>query len=429
MLTATCSGWAQTYELAEVPQAGDCAHIRLDMTLNGEMRVTKEGKIVPLKMAATATHDFPERVLATGPNGALRKTARVYETAKAAITIGGDKSERTLRADRRLLVAQLDKGQAMVYCPAGPLTSEELQLTSEHFDTLALAGLSPGRAVKVGETWKVTNEAAQALCAFEGLAAQDLSCKLEEVKDKSARISLNGTASGIDLGALVKVTVQATCQFDLAARRVVRLEWKQKDERGQGPASPGSVVDTTTTLTREVIAQPASLSDVALISVPDGFEPPSVMTQLSVHHEATPAFDLVHAREWQLVGHTRERLVLRLMDRGDFVAQVTVTPWEAAAEGKHLPPEAFREAMSKTPGWEQGEVVQEGEIPAEKGYWIYRLSAPGTMDGLKVVQNFFLVAGPKGEQVVLAFTMTPGQAEKLGSRDVMFVEGLEFSKK
>jgi hypothetical protein len=51
------------------------------------------------------------------------------------------------------------------------------------------------------------------------------------------------------------------------------------------------------------------------------------------------------------------------------------------------------------------------------------------MDGLKVVQNFYIVAGPGGDQVVLAFTMTPTQAEKLGTRDLALVQGIDFMRK
>jgi hypothetical protein len=50
------------------------------------------------------------------------------------------------------------------------------------------------------------------------------------------------------------------------------------------------------------------------------------------------------------------------------------------------------------------------------------------MDGINVVQNFYLVAGPGGVQIVMAFTMTPNQAEKLGTRDLVMVRGLEFKK-
>jgi hypothetical protein len=48
------------------------------------------------------------------------------------------------------------------------------------------------------------------------------------------------------------------------------------------------------------------------------------------------------------------------------------------------------------------------------------------MEGVKVVQTFFLVAGPKGDQVVLAFTMKQSQVGKLGARDVSLVESIDF---
>jgi hypothetical protein len=415
---------AQTYELAEAPKVGDCLKIDLAMKLTGEMQITREGKSLPLKIEASAAHAFPERILAVGSNGKVEKTARLYEVAHASITTGNDHSERSLRPERRLIVAQQLRGQELVYCPAGSLTRQELELTSEHFDTLSLTGLLPAKAVKIDEAWKVTNEVAQALCGFEGLTSQELTCKLEEVKEKTARVSVAGPAAGIDRGALVELTIEATYQFDLDAKCLTSLTWKQKDKRGQGPANPATTVETTTNLKRLRIDRPATLTDVALISVPDGLEPPGAMMLLSYHHEGKPSFDLAHSREWHLVGQTRDRAVFRLMDRGDFVAQVTITPWESAKEGEHMSPQTFREAMAKTPGWEQGDVVQEGEIPAEKGRWIYRISAPGLMDGIKVVQNFVLIAGPGGEQVVMAFTMTPAQAEKIGTRDLALINGL-----
>ncbi len=421
-------GRAQTYELKESTKSGDCFTIHLTMTLTGELRVTRESKPVPLKITAEAAHDFSERVLMAA-DGVLQKTARVYETARASITTGGDRTDKTLRPERRLLVAQEDKGQLLVYCPSGPLTKEEVELTSEHFDTLALVGLLPNRAVKVDETWKIGNGVAQALCSFEGLAAQDLTGKLVEVKDNVARVTVEGSATGIDLGAFVKLSIQASYQYDLKTHRLTALEWKQKDERGQGPASPAATVETITRLQRTGIEQPASLSDVALISVPDGLNVPEGMTQLVYHHDQKTPFDLTYGREWQPVGRMNDHVVFRLMERGDFVAQMTLTPWEKARDGKHLTPEAFREAMAKTPGWEQGDVVQEGEIPAEGGRWIYRIAAAGLMDGLKVVQNFYLVAAPTGEQVVVVFTMTPKEVEKLGSRDLKIVQGLEVGKK
>ncbi len=90
------------------------------------------------------------------------------------------------------------------------------------------------------------------------------------------------------------------------------------------------------------------------------------------------------------------------MDNGDFVAQATVTPWTPAEKGQHLTPDAFRDAMNDTPGWAAEKELQSGEAPSPDDRWIYRISEVGKMDDVEVLQNFYLVAAPGGEQLVVA---------------------------
>ena len=61
--------------------------------------------------------------------------------------------------------------------------------------------------------------------------------------------------------------------------------------------------------------------------------------------------------------------------------------------------------MSESPGWQMDEIVDAGEVPWDGGRWVYRITARGSLDGTKVVQNFILLAGPKGDQIVVTFTM------------------------
>ena len=192
ILFSTRAASAQTYALSEIPKAGDCFRIHLEMTLKGEIRINGEAKPSSLPLQARAEHDFPERILVVNSKGLPEKSARLYENAKAAITVGGDRTEHTLRPDRRLQVAQRHSDQALTYAPAGPLTREELSLTSEHFDTLSLTGLLPQKDVEIGTTWKVTDAVAQGLCSFDGLTAQDLACKMEKVEDHIASVSVKG---------------------------------------------------------------------------------------------------------------------------------------------------------------------------------------------------------------------------------------------
>src|SRR5208283_3345400 len=287
-------------------------------------------------------------------------------------------------------------------------------------------GVLPGKAA-IGETWKLPNSVAQALCSYEGLLEQSLTGKLESVTGDVAFLAVTGTASGIDLGALTKSSVTASCKFDLKTHRLTELEWKQKDEREQGPASPATVIETTWKLQRDFLDEmPKELSDYALTKVPEGLEPPPAAAMQLVQRDPKDRYQLTHGREWQIVGQTEEHLIMRLMESGDFVAQVVISPWTHAEAGKHLSADEFKEAMNATPGWDPQEVLDEGERQLEKGYWVYRMSALGQMDGLKVVQSFYLVAGPKGDQAVLAFTLKQALAEKLGTRDLKLVDGIEL---
>jgi hypothetical protein len=425
LLAAAPVGWAQSCTLLETPQAGECFKVRLDMKLSGEMRIRKEDKTVPLKLEADAVHEYPERILVVGQDGLVQKTARLYETAKATITVGGDRAERSLRPERRLFVAQYHKDQALVYSPSGPLTREELDLTAGQFDSAAVTGLLPGKEVSVGDTWKVSASVVQALCNFEGLTEHDLTGKLESVTGDTASFRLTGTASGIDVGAIAKLKIEATGRFDLKAKRLLALEWKQKDERDQGPVSPVTVVESTTRLKREPIEQPEALSDVALVPVPQDWEPPAPMTQLD-YRDPQGRYSLLYPRCWHITASVKDQLVLRCMDRGDFVAQVTLTPWKKAEKGKHLTPEEFKQAMNDMAGWEPEKELQAGEVPAENGRWVYRYSTSGHMDSITAVQNCYLVATPEGEQMIVVFTMTPKQVDKLGARDLSLIGSLEI---
>ncbi len=425
LLAATPFGWGQTCAMRESAKAGACFKIKLDMKLSGEMRIRKDDKTVPLKLEASAVHEYPERLLIVGRDGSVEKTARLYETARATILVGEDKNDRVLRTERRLFVSQRHNDRALVYSPSGPLTREELDLSAGHFDSAAVAGLLPEKDVAVGDTWKVPASVVQALCNFEGLTEHTLTGKLEAVADDAATLRFEGTANGIDLGAIAKLKIEAIARFDRKSNCLTSLEWKQKDERDQGPVSPITVVESTTKLMRQLIEQPAALSDVSLVSVPSDWEPPASMTQLD-YRDRQNRYSMLYPREWHVTAQVKDQLVLRCMDRGDFVAQATVTPWKKADKDKHMTPEEFKQTMNDMAGWEPEKELQSGEVPAEKGRWIYRYSSSGQMDGVAAVQNCYLIATADGEQTIVVFTMTPKQVDKLGARDLSFVGSLEI---
>jgi hypothetical protein len=426
MALAAQVAWAQT-PLSEKPAAGDACRYRLEMKLQGERRFRQDDEEVKQALSATATHQFVERVLAVGANGLIERAARHYDQARVVITVGDRPFETVLGSQRRLIVAQRHKDDLICYAPNGSLTREELDVTADHLDTLTVSGLLPGKAVASGESWKPGNATMQALCAFDGLISHDVTGKLVSASGGLANLSFTGTAQGIELGALVKRTITATGQFDLKAQRLTRLDWKQRDEREAGPISPASTIETTWSLERQPLASlPKEVSDVALVQVPEGSGPPAARFLNLVHADAKGRYRLAYPRDWQIVGQTENHLILRLLDRGDFVAQATCAWLTPAGPGKHMSVEEFKQLVNDMPGWEAEQLRDDGEVQSGKDQWIYRLSGVGDLDGLRVLQVFYLVAGKGGQQLAIHFTLRPALADKLGSKDLDLINGLEL---
>src|SRR5205823_3612180 len=140
-------------------------------------------------------------------------------------------------------------GDSLVcYSPTGPLTQPELEVTSEHFETLHLTGVLPNKEIRIGDSWKLDSEIVQSLCLFDGLVSHELMAKLKEANQSAAIITIDGTAKGIENGALGTLTITAVVRYDVAKKRIVSIEWKQKDVRDQGPTSPAAEVESTTVL-------------------------------------------------------------------------------------------------------------------------------------------------------------------------------------
>jgi hypothetical protein len=424
-------GLAQSVSLVEHPIVGDCFHISLDMQVAGELRMVRDGAPLAIPLKATANHNFSERLLLVEASGLPMKAARYYDKAEAKFQAGDDTRTQSLRPSCQTVVAHRIKDQLITYCPKEPLTQTELDLIGEHLDSLSVTGLLPAEAVKVGDTWKVGNAAIAGLSGLEGLVSQEVACKLDSVDEDQARVSFTGTISGIDLGAMAKLTVSGTFVFDRKQNRVTALEWKQLDDRDQGPASPASQVSTNWTMKREVVEVPTPLADYSLVAakISDEASAPEPDALNVVLRDVKERFHLVCERDWHTVSQTEKHLILRLIDRGDFVAQVTITPWTKADPGEHLPVDDFKKVLDETPGWEAEEIREDGELPSGKGYWAYRVSALGTMDEMKVLQTHYLVAGPQGDQVIIGVTLKPALAEKMGTRDLKLVEGIEFDAK
>lgn len=414
---------AQTYPLIETPTEGGSVRIRIDTELAGTLQVVRDGKPISIKLQAKNQHNFVQKVVSTDRT-AVRRVVRLYETAVARATVDGERTERTLAPDHRLILAQRTGESLACFALSGPLTRAELEVAGEHFETLHLIGLLPQKEVAVGASWKIENGPAQSLCLFDGLISTDLTAKFASVSGRSAVITVDGTAKGIENGAFATLAVSARVTFDLDAKRIVHVEWKQRDTREQGPVTPGATVESTTVLKREAVA--VEPDELAKARVPAEDAVPGAIRYL-LQREPKGRYQFLHDRDWHVVGQTDHHLVMRLLDRGDFVCQATIAPWKAAAAGKHLSPEEFEKLVAA--GWKMEQVLDRSEVGTDGDRWVYRIAARGELEGVAVAQTFYVVATAAGEQMILTFTMKPANAARLGTRDVAVVNAIDFLKR
>jgi len=408
---------AQSHRLQEAALVDSCYRVKIDMALKGKITFQiDDGKTETVDHAAQAEHEFLERVLEAKETAS--KTVRVYGVARA--TLG--KQTRTLRPERTFMVAQRLKEQLVAFSPKGALTLEEMELT-EHFDTLALPGLLPNKDVKVGETWTVPNNVVQDLCGFDALEKHDLTGKLEAVKGNDAHVALQGTAKGIDLGGQVSTLISDTkLVFDLKAKRIVALEWKQSDQRQQGPATPNLSADVMVKLSRTPLDEmPSDVNNFALAPVPSG-APPASLTNLAYRDPANK-FTMQHSREWQFIGERDGQRVLRLItSRGDWVADASIMVWK----GAKMDTEAFKKLLENAPGWQQeSDSKIDEDVKHPHGCLVVRISASGKLEGVAAFRTSYYLMNPKGEHMIVTFIAAPNQVNNLESRDQSLVENIE----
>jgi hypothetical protein len=419
---------AQTYKLGEEVKPGDFFRYELTLNVTGKLKVEREGKPEALPLQAEATHQFVERIENADASGAAGKVIRHYFTAKSSSTVGIEKSTKELSAERRLtLTSRTDTGTLLI-CPTGPFTREELELVGEHLDTLCLPGLLPNKEVAVADSWAISDAVAQVICQFDGLFKNQLKGTLLSVTGNVATFSIVGRAEGTELGANSEVNVKAEGKFDLTAKRIVEIVWTQDDVRSQGPASPAGDLNVKVTMKRSPLTEePKELSEEIRIKVPAD-KIPSSMTLLR-HADAEGRYAFTYPREWVIVGRTKEHVVLRFLDKGEFASQLTIATWKKAEAGQHASAADFKAAIAKLQGWEPGEVLEDSEMPGKPGRWGYKLSVKGKQDATDVIQTFYLLSGPLGDQVAVTVLSSPGKIAAVGTGETELLKSISLPEK
>ena len=127
-----------------------------------------------------------------------------------------------------------------------------------------------------------------------------------------------------------------------------------------------------------------------------------------------------------MLNESAESVSLRLIDRGELVAQCNISALPTVEPGMRMTMIKFQEDVELALGKNFGRWISAGEATTSSGHDICRVLATGDVEQLAIQWNYFLVADAKGHQAVLAFTMESDLVGRFDKSDDRFVTSLEF---
>ena len=415
---------AETYTFQAEQAEGDHRAVKVVVDVEGELKVNSDGaevKRLPLK--AHADLQYVERRLSPALGSASLRVARSYHRAEAAITLRKTELKHELRDDRRLVIGQSEESQSVLFSPLGPLTREELELVDVPGSGLDLADLFPEQALAVGDTWKHPDWVIARLLGLEAVNQQDITCKLQDVKDEIAIISMEGKIAGAVGGVSSELELKSKINFDFRKNQVTWLAMAFKESRAVGHAQPG--FDVVTQIRMLIAPSPPDdqVSDKALADLT--LKADRGVTLVDFRSDSA-GYGLVHDRRWRVMVDRHDLTVLRLVDRGDLVAQCNLSRRPALAKGAQLTLEGFQEDIKRALGKNFGQIVEAAQSTNDTDLRVLRVTVNGIASELPIQWTYYHISDANGNRASLVFTIEGDLVERFAQIDRELVTGFQF---
>lgn len=416
---------AEKYELVSQPAAGQTVRVEVQIDVGGDLTLADEGKTRKLKMSVAGKLRYDEKVLLPdSANRLARRSVRYYDQASAVIKIDDGGAEPKLAKTRRLVVADSSGGRATLFSPSGPLTRQELDLIDVPANSLLLDALLPDRPVGIGDRWRLADELVAALLGLDAVSQSNVECELKEVAGPRAKLELAGRVLGAIGGVGTEIEVKGKYRYDFEVRRVTGLGLLVKEQRSIGHVTTGLDVVAKLQLALGPAAENRHLADAKLAQFTLSPRPETLLLRCE---SPTKKFTMTHARDWHLMTDSGELLALRLVDRGELVAQCNVSALPDVRPENPPSLAKFQQDLRRSLDKNFGNFVEASESVNSAGYRVLRVVVEGQISDLPLRWHYYLVTDQAGHAAVVAFTVEAELVPRLGDADGELVANLQFT--
>lgn len=413
---------AESVDLSSGVQPGDVAKVDAVLEVAGVLKFKNKEEIKTLPTVVAARFAYEERQL--GIEGE-RSSVRIYRTAEANVEVNKKPAKSALRTADTIVLARAGEGAPEMLSPYTRLTADELELIQIPGNSLLVEGLLPGREVEVGGSWKHDDALVCGLLNLDAVSAADVQSTLAEVVDGAARIELKGTVSGAIGGVSTEFEITGRYKFDVKERRVTWLALLLKEKRSIGHVEPGLEVQARVQMLIAPTTEPKELTEVGEEAIAALGNENALLIS---YDSPSGRFGFDHERRWHVMSDREGVLSMRLVDRGELVAQCNVTAVSLSDPDKRPTLAQFQADVRRSLDKNFGQFVRVSESSNSNGHVVFRAEAIGTVEEIEIAWVYYLVQSTEGRQVVLAFTCEQGLLERMGDADQAIIGSLRFTE-
>jgi hypothetical protein len=398
--------------------------VKIAVEVAGQMKMNPTGKeVVRLPMSVTAELLFTQRRLPLEKDAAPARLVRHYSAAEAKFNLKNTEFGNRLRDDRRLIVLASGGDAATYFSPLGPLTREEVELLDVPGAGVLPELLLPGKELKVGETWELSNDSIVRLLSLDAVHKHDIVGKYDELRDGVAILSLEGKVDGAVGGVSTEVNLKAKLNLDPQEKLLTWLAISFTENRAIGHAQPGYDVTTRIRMLTGLAESAPEISDDAISKLP--LTAGTGETLLAFRSEKG-GFELVHDRRWRVMNERYDSAILRMVDRGELVAQCNVSKLKSFTKGEQLTLDGFQEDVKIALEKQKAIINEAAQSTTDNGLKVLRLLVTGQASDIPIQWTYYHVSDNVGRRASLVFTIDAKLVEKYAHLDQEILAGFKL---
>lgn len=431
-----CYG-AKSYLLSASHSDSNFENVSVEYEVGGTLTIPGEKKSVTVPVQVNSELVFQHRLLkiehlkprvdqSAAARGELVQIrgVRNYDRVKTNLKINEQPISLELRPTRQLIAATVSNGDLTLFSPNGTLTRDELDLLSIPGDRLVIDLMLPEESVKVGSRWSHDDKTIAMLLGLDAVSNNNTSSELKDVTSRYATIESNGSVTGAIEGVEANIELKARCYFDRRSRRIASFQLVTREKRGIGHVTPG--IEAVAKLKIRITPRTHSirLDDSELEASQLKPTTALMLCRFTPQHQD---FRFQHDRRWHVTEDDKNTTVMRMMDRGDLLAQCNITSAPATpSRAKDL--SQYKDEVKKSLGEKFERLVSARQSQGANGRTIYRVEVAGTVSELRIRWRYYLITDANDRRAVIAFTLEEDLIERFGNADEVLVDTLELSE-